>query len=66
MDRCIHICCVNDKGFDFSLNLSLEFHVSFVFPLQTETVNVISNEHDRHPDELYAIIRDFLHQIYFR
>ncbi|KAK2561837.1 Actin-related protein 10 [Acropora cervicornis] len=33
---------------------------------QTETVNVISNEHDRHPDELYAIIRDFLHQIYFR
>lgn len=33
---------------------------------QTETVSVIANEQDRHPDELYAILRDFLHQIYFR
>ena len=36
------------------------------FPIQTETVNVITNEQDRRPDELYAILRDFLHQVYFR
>ncbi|XP_020614461.1 actin-related protein 10-like [Orbicella faveolata] len=33
---------------------------------ETETVNVITNEQDRRPDELYAILRDFLHQVYFR
>ncbi|CAH3197374.1 unnamed protein product [Porites evermanni] len=33
---------------------------------QTETVSVVTNEQERNPDELYAVLRDFLHQIYFR
>lgn len=33
---------------------------------QTETVSIVTNEQDRNPDELYAVLRDFLHQIYFR
>lgn len=33
---------------------------------ETETVNVVSHEQDKRPDELYAILRDFLHQVYFR
>ena len=34
--------------------------------VKTETVNVVSHEQDKRPDELYAILRDFLHQVYFR
>ncbi|RMX35520.1 hypothetical protein pdam_00003835 [Pocillopora damicornis] len=33
---------------------------------ERETVNVVSHEQDKRPDELYAILRDFLHQVYFR
>ncbi|KAJ7365540.1 Actin- protein 10 [Desmophyllum pertusum] len=33
---------------------------------EAETVDVITNEQDRRPDELYSILRDFLHQVYFR
>lgn len=42
---------------------NLLFFPSFV---KTETVNVVSHEQDKRPDELYAILRDFLHQVYFR
>ena len=42
------------------------FALRGLFPIQTETVNIITNEQDRRPDELYAILRDFLHQVYFR
>lgn len=34
--------------------------------VKRETVNVVSHEQDKRPDELYAILRDFLHQVYFR
>ena len=50
----------------FILIINLHTIVYVYFSFQTETVNVITNEQDRRPDELYAILRDFLHQIYFR
>lgn len=59
---------VKMNAFPVSLMPNLWLSNLLFFPpfVKTETVNVVSHEQDKRPDELYAILRDFLHQVYFR